>query len=249
MKYTKEQVYQALSKLDESLTPKTTEKLDTYAAQFAQWMKELVGESDIFEKDADAFDEIKKTLKTAAKEGNVFRAVVLKTVFKDDSKTLETILETPEQLKYFAGKVFQTWRADETMKAWLKKHEPAGAAKYDTFEEYIAKLRGGITEDDDEAAEAEAEKKALQEVEPETENAAAQEQPTEKPVDETDLDQPVSKSGYEPNTVGALIYVLKRDCKPEDKLMFLVDAQEHFVFDIASKNGYCSFDLKKGRID
>lgn len=240
MKYTKEQVYQALSKLDESLTPKTTEKLDAYAAQFAQWMKELVGESDIFEKDADAFDEIKKTLKAASKEGNVFRAVVLKTVFKDDSKTLGMILETPEQLKYFAGKVFQIWREDETMKAWLKKHEPAGAAKYDTFEEYIAKLRGGITEDDDEAAKAAAEKKEIKEVEPET---------AEKPVDETDLDQPVSKSGYEPNTVGALIYVLKRDCKPEDKLMFLVEQQEHFVFDIVSKNGYCSFDLKKGRID
>ena len=247
MKYTKEQVYQALSKLDESLTPKTTEKLDEYAAQFAQWMKELVGESDIFEKDADAFDEIKKTLKAASKEGNVFRAVVLKTVFKDDVKTLGAILETPEQIKYFAGKVFQIWREDETMKAWLKKHEPAGAAKYDTFEEYIAKLRGGITEDDDEAAKAEAAKKALQEVEPETETPV---QPSvEKTVDEADLVSNISRSGYEPNTVGALIYVLKRDCKPEDKLMFLVEHQEHFVFDIASKNGYCSFDLKKGRID
>ena len=68
-------------------------------------------------------------------------------------------------------------------------------------------------------------------------------------VDEMDVSTPIS--GYEPNTVGALIAVLKRTCKMTDLILPRANPEkkEMMVFDIYSSNGRAVIDLVPGRID
>lgn len=68
-------------------------------------------------------------------------------------------------------------------------------------------------------------------------------------LEEMDISTPIG--GYEPNTVGALIAVLKRTCKMTDIILPRANPEkkEMMVFDIYSSNGRAVIDLVPGRVD
>ena len=60
---------------------------------------------------------------------------------------------------------------------------------------------------------------------------------------------PVTEEDVPENTVGALVKVLQKNCKDEDKLLFRVNKKECFIFDICSKNGTAVIDMVPGSLN